>query len=137
MALVFRTDPEAPAQCALEIARALKERPRIALRMGIHSGPVNEVVDVARATLKPSTLQRLNNASPARTIRACVIPSYFFLLNSSFILQTATVTRRKVAGIDVTPVPLFCRLKSSSSSFCRSAARAFFSAASNAFMVGP
>src|SRR4026208_1715535 len=46
MALVFRTDPEAPAQCALEIARALKEHPRIALRMGIHSGPVNEVVDV-------------------------------------------------------------------------------------------
>jgi class 3 adenylate cyclase len=43
MALVFRTDP---AQCALEIARALKEHPRIALRMGIHSGPVNEVVDV-------------------------------------------------------------------------------------------
>src|SRR5438309_1638579 len=48
MALVFRTDPEAPAQCALEIARALKEHPRIALRMGIHSGPVNEVVDVNR-----------------------------------------------------------------------------------------
>ena len=46
MALVFRTDPEAPAQCAVEIARALKEHPRIALRMGIHSGPVNEVVDV-------------------------------------------------------------------------------------------
>src|SRR5213082_1562122 len=46
MALVFRTDPEAPAQCALEIARALKEHTRIALRMGIHSGPVNEVVDV-------------------------------------------------------------------------------------------
>jgi len=46
MALVFRTDPEAPAQCALEIARALKEHQRIALRMGIHSGPVNEVVDV-------------------------------------------------------------------------------------------
>ena len=46
MALVFRTDPEAPAQCALEIARALKEHPQIALRMGIHSGPVNEVVDV-------------------------------------------------------------------------------------------
>ncbi len=46
MALVFRTDPEAPAQCALEITRALKEHPRIALRMGIHSGPVNEVVDV-------------------------------------------------------------------------------------------
>ena len=46
MALVFRDSPEAPAQCALEIARALKEHPRIALRMGIHSGPVNEVTDV-------------------------------------------------------------------------------------------
>src|SRR5260370_1364868 len=30
----------------LEIAQALKEHPSIALRMGIHSGPVNEVVDV-------------------------------------------------------------------------------------------
>jgi TolB-like protein/Tfp pilus assembly protein PilF len=46
MALVFRTNPEAPAQCATEIARALKSHPAIPLRMGIHSGPVNEVVDV-------------------------------------------------------------------------------------------
>jgi TolB-like protein len=46
MALVFRTNPEAPAQCAMEIARALKSQPAIQLRMGIHSGPVNEVVDV-------------------------------------------------------------------------------------------
>src|SRR5437763_5217277 len=46
MALVFRTDPEAPAECAMEIARALKSHPAIQLRMGIHSGPVNEVADV-------------------------------------------------------------------------------------------
>src|SRR2546430_6686545 len=46
MALVFRTNPDAPAQCAMEIARALKSHPAIQLRMGIHSGPVNEVVDV-------------------------------------------------------------------------------------------
>ncbi len=46
MALVFRTDPEAPVECAMEIARALKSHPRIQLRMGIHSGPVNEVPDV-------------------------------------------------------------------------------------------
>src|SRR6266496_1834372 len=46
MALVFRTNPEAPAQCAIEIAQALKRHPAIQLRMGIHSGPVNEVVDV-------------------------------------------------------------------------------------------
>jgi TolB-like protein/class 3 adenylate cyclase/Tfp pilus assembly protein PilF len=46
MALVFRTDPEAPVECAMEIARALKSHPAIQLRMGIHSGPVNEVADV-------------------------------------------------------------------------------------------
>src|SRR4029077_15161643 len=46
MALVFRTNPEAPAQCAMEIARALKSHPALQLRMGIHSGPVNEVADV-------------------------------------------------------------------------------------------
>ena len=46
MALVFYTSPEAPAQCAVEISRALKEYPRLQLRMGIHSGPVSGVVDV-------------------------------------------------------------------------------------------
>src|SRR5207247_7935560 len=46
MALVFYTSPEAPAQCAMEISRALKEHPRLQLRMGIHSGPVSGVVDV-------------------------------------------------------------------------------------------
>src|SRR6201982_2054337 len=46
MALVFYTSPEAPAECAVEINRALKEHPRLQLRMGIHSGPVSGVVDV-------------------------------------------------------------------------------------------
>jgi TolB-like protein/class 3 adenylate cyclase len=46
MALVFYTSPEAPAQCAVEISRAVKEQPRLQLRMGIHSGPVSGVVDV-------------------------------------------------------------------------------------------
>jgi class 3 adenylate cyclase len=46
MALVFYTSPEGPAQCALEISRALKEHPRLHVRMGIHSGPVSGVVDV-------------------------------------------------------------------------------------------
>ncbi len=46
MALVFRNSPEAPAQCALELARADKEHPELKLRMGIHSGPINEVIDV-------------------------------------------------------------------------------------------
>ena len=46
MALVFYTSPEAPTQCAVEISRALKEHPRLQLRMGIHSGPVSGVIDV-------------------------------------------------------------------------------------------
>src|SRR5438552_8588724 len=46
MALVFYKSPEAPAQCAVEISRALKEHPRLQLRMGVHSGPVSGVIDV-------------------------------------------------------------------------------------------
>jgi TolB-like protein len=45
-AVVFRTSPEAPVLCALEISKALKKHPEIRVRMGIHSGPVNEVVDL-------------------------------------------------------------------------------------------
>ncbi|PYJ75707.1 MAG: hypothetical protein DME77_08365 [Verrucomicrobia bacterium] len=47
MALVFFDDPQAPIECAMEIAGALKSHPEIGLRMGIHSGPVNAVVDVS------------------------------------------------------------------------------------------
>jgi TolB-like protein/class 3 adenylate cyclase len=46
MALVFFQTPEEPVQCAMEIARALKNHPRIGLRMGVHSGPVDQVRDV-------------------------------------------------------------------------------------------
>lgn len=45
-ALVFRTSPEGPVLCALEIAKALKNRPELHVRMGIHSGPVNQVTDL-------------------------------------------------------------------------------------------
>lgn len=46
MALVFFNSPEAPVQCAIEVAEKLKQYPQLKLRMGIHSGPVNEVRDV-------------------------------------------------------------------------------------------
>src|SRR5207249_9667811 len=46
MALVFYTSPEAPAQCAIEISRALKEHPRLQVRMGVHTGPVSGMIDV-------------------------------------------------------------------------------------------
>src|SRR5213595_878323 len=49
-ALVFRNSPEAPVLCALEISKALKSHPELHVRMGIHSGPVNEVVDLNEQT---------------------------------------------------------------------------------------
>jgi len=52
VALVFYTSPEAPVRCAVELTRALKDHPRLRVRMGIHSGPVSGVVDVTgRANL--------------------------------------------------------------------------------------
>lgn len=45
-ALVFRTTPEAPVLCALEISRQLKHYPDLRVRMGIHSGPVNAITDL-------------------------------------------------------------------------------------------
>jgi TolB-like protein/cytochrome c-type biogenesis protein CcmH/NrfG len=46
MALVFFRTPEEPVHCAMEIAAAIKTRPHIRLRMGIHSGPIDRVKDV-------------------------------------------------------------------------------------------
>ncbi len=45
-ALVFRTSPEAPVLCAMEIAKALKDYSELRVRMGIHSGPVSEIADL-------------------------------------------------------------------------------------------
>src|SRR5947208_2312993 len=45
-ALVFRNNPEAPVLCAMEISKELKKHPELKVRMGIHSGPVNEITDL-------------------------------------------------------------------------------------------
>ena len=45
-ALVFRNNPEAPVLCAMEISKELKRHPELRVRMGIHSGPVNEITDL-------------------------------------------------------------------------------------------
>jgi class 3 adenylate cyclase len=46
MALAFFGDPVAPVECALELARELRKRPQIALRMGVNNGPVHRIVDI-------------------------------------------------------------------------------------------
>src|SRR6201993_2362278 len=45
-ALVFRNNMEAPVLCAMAIGKELKRHPEIHVRMGIHSGPVNEITDL-------------------------------------------------------------------------------------------
>ncbi|MGE5213083.1 MAG: FlgO family outer membrane protein [Nitrospirota bacterium] len=45
MALVFTGSVEEPAECALEISRALRAQPSLPVRMGIHSGPIHHVKD--------------------------------------------------------------------------------------------
>src|SRR6202040_374450 len=45
-ALVFRTTSEAPVLCAMEIGKELEKHPELHVRMGIHSGPVNEITDL-------------------------------------------------------------------------------------------
>ena len=53
--------------------------------------------------------------------------------------HSETVTRRKVAGMDVPPLPLlvFCAFARPTSCWWRSSTLPFFSAASYAFIVGP
>ncbi len=46
MALVFHGDPEAPVECAMQISAELRTHREIRLRMGIHSGPINQILDV-------------------------------------------------------------------------------------------
>jgi TolB-like protein/tetratricopeptide (TPR) repeat protein/class 3 adenylate cyclase len=46
MILVFFTSPQAPVECALEISKALKTGNSIPLRMGVHSGPVDQISDL-------------------------------------------------------------------------------------------
>src|SRR5881398_222997 len=69
MALVLYKSPEEPVECALEISRALKEHPKIELRMGVHSGPVSGVIDVnERANLAGAGLnmaQRVTDCGDA------------------------------------------------------------------------
>jgi TolB-like protein len=46
MALVFFESPDEPVRCAFQIAAELRDHPDIRIRMGIHSGPVNQIADV-------------------------------------------------------------------------------------------
>src|SRR5712692_11712906 len=64
MALLFFHSPEEPVRCALEISRTLQEHPHIQLRMGVHSGPVNQVTDVNDKT---------NIAGPGINVAQCVM----------------------------------------------------------------
>jgi len=74
MALVFRNSSEEPVRCAIEIAQALAGHPELLVRMGIHSGPVSEVVDLnQRANVAGAGInmaQRVMDCGDARHILA-------------------------------------------------------------------
>src|SRR5438874_11866872 len=74
-ALVFRTSPDAPVLCALEISKELKRHPEFRVRMGIHSGPVNEITDLnEQATIAGAGIhvaQRVMNCGDAGHILLC------------------------------------------------------------------
>ncbi|TMP90148.1 MAG: hypothetical protein E6L08_13630 [Verrucomicrobia bacterium] len=65
MALLFFHSPEEPARCALEISRTLQGHPHIQLRMGVHSGPVNQVTDVNDKTNIAGSAQRVMDCGDA------------------------------------------------------------------------
>jgi TolB-like protein/Flp pilus assembly protein TadD len=46
MALAFATTPDAPVRCAMQASKALRSRPELKVRMGVHSGPVSGMTDV-------------------------------------------------------------------------------------------
>src|SRR5256885_17180125 len=45
MALMFYNSPEQPVECAVEISRDLRHHPRLPVRLGVHTGPVNKASD--------------------------------------------------------------------------------------------
>ncbi|PYK80212.1 MAG: hypothetical protein DME37_07505, partial [Verrucomicrobia bacterium] len=46
VALAFFTSPDAPVRCAIEVSKAVRSSSALQLRMGIHSGPVDQLSDV-------------------------------------------------------------------------------------------
>src|SRR5213592_4033601 len=69
MTLLFFQSPEEPVRCALEISRTLQEHPHIQLRMGVHSGPVNQVSDVNDKTNIAGS--GINVAAARHELRRC------------------------------------------------------------------
>src|SRR4030095_12308657 len=46
VALAFFTSPDAPVRCAIEVSKAVRNSSAFQVRMGIHSGPVDQLSDV-------------------------------------------------------------------------------------------
>src|SRR5438874_7624000 len=64
MVLAFFTNPQAPVQCALEISQPLQERGDLAVRMGVHSGPVDRISGID---------ERSNLAGAGINVAQCVM----------------------------------------------------------------
>jgi hypothetical protein len=93
----------------------------------------------AARLIASSTLVKERLGAERRPSRSFVSPPPWCDIHSTLRAQTATVTRRNVAGIEVVPgfELSFLALNRATSSSSSSAVRPFAVAASNAFMVGP
>src|SRR5262249_38892438 len=82
-------------------------------------------------------IERVEDGTDRRRPADFVVESHLEI--SGTRAHRLTVTRKKVAGIEVPPLPLrvFWRSKRATSSCCSSVALPFCSAAVNAFIVGP
>src|SRR5438094_375494 len=91
-ALAFRNSPEAPVICAEEIAKALKSHSEIRVRMGIHSGPVNEVTDLNEQANIAGAGINLRYPSRKKVSPSCLSRTSA-TINRMLILLTASRTR--------------------------------------------
>ena len=95
MALAFFTSPDAPVRCALQLSEAIRQSPRLQLRMGIHSGPVDQLADVnERSNIAGSginTAQRVMDCGDAGHILLSATCGRRSRLNSADGNHTCTI----------------------------------------------
>src|SRR5438874_3872801 len=67
--LAFFTSPDAPVRCAIEVSKAVRNSSALQLRMGIHSGPVDQLSDVNKRSKRAGAgikmAQRIMNCGDA------------------------------------------------------------------------
>lgn len=131
-----RTSRMAPAQNRMPLVSKWKS---LRSTRRAHAPPSRSPFDQSLGGLASRTANLTEARNSDRESQLCLLgPFSGSRTTRASCPQRLTVTRRKVAAIEVPPsVLVFCDLTSSTSSACSSTTFPFFSAASKAFIVGP